>query len=121
MSTYTNCWPANGTVTIYASASTTSSIVGTASTVLSADDTGAASGNTTWIHVSSPVSGYAKRLAVNTAYSDNIDVSFFGGTGTSNQLQQSSTKKIPVINLQFALKRLGYGEFDPWDGAISRI
>lgn len=107
MATYTNCRPANTNtgVNVYESMSTSSTFLGNVTGNLSADDAG---NNINWIHITSPYQGYADRFTVDTAYADDLSVSFFGGTGTSNQLQQSSVKKIAVVNLQFALRRLGY-------------
>lgn len=105
MPSYSNSWPV-GTVKIYSSPNSSSLLVGETNGLINADD--GASANLNWIHVTHPYAGYADRKTVNTAYGDELSISYFGGSGTSNQLQQSSVKKIPVYNLQFALKRLGY-------------
>ena len=63
-----------------------------------------------WIKVTSYASTcYGMRKYIDTSACTNPSVSnLFGGTGSSNNIRQSSTCKAVVFNLQWALKRLGY-------------
>ena len=63
-----------------------------------------------WIKVTSYTNTcYGMRQYIDTSACTNPSVSnLFGGTGSSNNIRQSSTRKAVVFNLQWALKRLGY-------------
>lgn len=68
-----------------------------------ANDTG--DSNNTWIAVSyNSAGGYAKRLKIDTAWATNPSTSWFG---TAIMSKNTSNVKKWVINLQFALLRLG--------------
>lgn len=66
--------------------------------------------NAQWITVTSYDSTcYGMREYIDTGYCTNPSITnLFGGTGSSNNIRQSSTRKAVVYNLQWALTRLGY-------------